>query len=584
MCEGNTENRNERNIMIMFLSNLHGKWNEEKTELRWNSEENEYAICQSSQTAWCMETNEAPLKEVLTTIGKPLDAIFYFSTKQVGMYPPHNGAPLKKRITISFPPHHTASKSYDSEAHFFWTVRAKEVAGDLLTEKTRIVPVPFDDEGKGNFVGEAISAVRMMESAIKQYLKDESVPLNNCYLYADITGGKRTANMAMSAVIQLLQYEGVHLRRVVYSDYDQNRKGENGASPIHPVGNVQPIHDMHRLVAGVDAFEKYGSSAALNDFFKDEIKPGQEYEPLATLLSAMDKFSEAVLLCQPGSIETHLKSLVDALEKFPPREKEPRPAKVELLARMIDNLQEKYKPMYHTLAEGGLREVDKLEVIKWCVKNTLLQPAVTFCVEWLPEYFEEHGIAYTDDPIVQAYCKSGEFEGYRSGRKNFLMQFCTKSPAEATSKEPEKTGLRKLEEFAQLLNMPFSYDGYDYFEEHLYYHEEHQAYRDMGRSCWGVASISHEMLNCGMMRTDCDVKDAIGLIRDYTYIRTELRNKMNHASEGKKQEGKPFIKIKIGAIKPYLASFLARVERQKEVRHEMTGLWREDARVNRRER
>ena len=129
MCEGNTENRNERNIMIMFLSNLHGKWNEEKTELRWNSEENEYAICQSSQTAWCMETNEAPLKEVLTTIGKPLDAIFYFSTKQVGMYPPHNGAPLKKRITISFPPHHTASKSYDSEAHFFWTVRAKEVAG-----------------------------------------------------------------------------------------------------------------------------------------------------------------------------------------------------------------------------------------------------------------------------------------------------------------------------------------------------------------------------------------------------------------------------------------------------------------------
>ncbi len=442
----------ERNIMILFLSSLHRKRDGDETKLLWNSTENEYSICQSSQTVWCMETNEAPLKEVLTTIGKPLDAIFYFASKQVGMYPPPNGEPLKKRIPIFFPPNYISSKWYDSEAHFFWTVRAKEVVGDLLTEKTQIVPVPFDDDGKGNFVGEAISAVRLMESAIKQYLQVESIPLDHCYLYADITGGKRTANMAMSAVIQLLQYEGVHLRRVVYSDYDPNRKGENGASPIHPVGNVQPIHDMHRLVAGVDAFEKYGSSAALNDFFKDEIKPGQAYKPLATLLSAMDQFSEAVLLCQPGSIETHLQTLVDALEKFPPREKEPRPAKVELLARMLPELKLKYLALLQKTTQDGEHKADRLAIIHWCVKNTLIQQAVTFCTEWLPEYLIEHGVVYTDDIAVQSFCvKKPEFEDYRSGKMNFLMKFCTLKP---WIKKDGKSVFDKITDSAILLETP----------------------------------------------------------------------------------------------------------------------------------
>ena len=589
MCEETTDKSNARNIMILFLSNLHGKRDGNETKLLWSSTENEYSICQSAQTVWCMETNEAPLKEVLTTIGKPLDAIFYFSTKQVGMYPPQNGEALKKRIEICFPPHHTSSEWYDSEAHFFWTVRAKEVAGDLLTEKTRIVPVPFEDEGKGNFVGEAISAVRLMESAIKQYLKDESIPLDHCYLYADITGGKRTANMAMSAVIQLLQYEGVHLRRVVYSDYDQNRKGENGASPIHPVGNVQPIHDMHRLVAGVDAFEKYGSSAALKDFFEDEIKPGQEYEPLAKLLSAMDKFSEAVLLCQPDTIGKTLQGLIEALEAFPKEcpEGETRPAKVELFARMLPSLWEIYTPMYHAPAEGGPREVDQLEVIKWCVKNMLLQPAVTFCVEWLPAYYADCGIAYTDDQAVQIYCEDGSFPQYRPSWKNFLMEYCTRWPIPPKDKQPKKpnpqnkdqykTAPERIAEIAREYNLPGREYTYNDRRQQKLRSQEQTNYPDWGKSCWTAAAISRVMLECGMMETQCDVDKAVDFIRDYTYIRAYIRNKWDHAAQQDDSEG-TLVPFDMNVIKTHLQKFLGRLEEQKNRRQILQGLWEKETR------
>lgn len=574
--------------MILFLSNLHRKRNNDDAKLLWSSAENEYSICQRSQTVWCRETNEAPLKEVLMTIGKPLDAIFYFFTEQVGRYPPKNGTPLKKRIEIAFPPNYTASEWYDSEAHFFWKVRAKEVAGNLLTETTKLVPVSFEDNGDGNFVGDAISAVRLMESAIKKYLEDEAVPLQHCYLYADITGGKRTANMAMSAVIQLLQYEGIHLRSVVYSDFDSNRKGQNGADPIHPVGNVQPIHDMHRLVAGVDAFKKYGSSAALNDFFKDEIeRPGKMYPPLKALLSAMDNFSGSVLLCQPDPIEAHLDKLIKALQNFPPvpPEGETRPPKVELLARMLPELHSTYERMYPVPEPGKPQVMDRLEVIKWCVRNTLLQPAATFCVEWMPEFFEEHGIAYTDDPLVQAYCESEEFENYRPGWKNFLMEFCTRSPALPLKSErhkkiedkDKKTGLNRLDELAQKLQLPNAHYAYSAKLQAESFSQEPINHKKMGNSCWRTASVSRAMIACGMMKTDCDVELALDLIRDYTYIRAYLRNKMNHASQQDQSDGN-LIELKISKVQPYLQKFLDRVELQKPNWHEPTNLWKKGER------
>ncbi len=430
MCEATAEKRDERNIMIMFLSNLHGEWlkqrdkvtgKEKRTTIMQDDKlEQPYKICRPEE-AWCKETNEAPMADVLSSLGKPLDAIFYFSTNQVGMYPPPEGRALGKHITVLFPPAFNIPKEYDSEAHFFWTERAPKVLGDKFMEKTKLFPVAFD-ESASDPIQSTLLSVKAMEDAIRDYLQEENVleqgdkPLRHCHLYVDVTGGIRTANMAMSAVMQLLVYQDAKLERVVYSDLQTCK-----------VSNVQPINDMYKLVAGVDAFTKYGSSAALNEYFSDVINDRIGYPPLKKMLFVMDKFSASVLLCQTDLIKKNLAKLMRRLYKFMKEESGDRPAKVELFTRMTKELVHRYSKMLPDMA----KEPDEIEIIQWCVDNSLIQQALTLCTEWLPEYLVNHGAVYTEDQSIQHYCqtKSGR-DGDSVGKKHFLMDFCTQKNPE----------------------------------------------------------------------------------------------------------------------------------------------------------
>ena len=148
-------------------------------------------------------------------------------------------------------------------------------------------------------------------------------------------------------------------------------------------------------------------------------------------------------------LEKNLAALMDALGKFPkePEAGEKRPAKVELFARMLDDLKKLYSPMYYE----ETKETDRLAIIKWCVDNTLFQQAATFCTEWLPEYFVDWGVLYTDDLAVQRYCNMPPFPDYRPWNKNLIMQFCTQN----VSKEDKgKTGLDKITDRAVSMESP----------------------------------------------------------------------------------------------------------------------------------
>lgn len=585
MCEETMEKSDERNIMILFLSNLHGEWLMQKDKvtgkdkrthiMRDEKPELPYTIYHQEK-AMCKETNEAPMADVLASLGKPLDAIFYFSTKQVGMYPLPQGKTSGKSITVLFPPDFNVPKEYDSEAHFFWTERAPKILGDKFTDKTRLVPVPFD-ESASDPMKSIIQSVTAMEQAIRTYLDENGVlekgeaPLKHCHLYVDVTGGFRTANMVMSAVMQLLVYQDAKLERVVYSDLQ-----------THIVSNVQPINDLYKLIEGVGAFKKYGSSAALDEYFKD-VK--EDCATLGNLLDAMNAFSESVLLCQPDDIVENLGNLVPQLENFKVKLREEKeelgeekdlPAKVALFERMLEELKEIYTPMYpEPKTDGAKRKEDRIEIIKWCVDNTLLQQAVIFCVEWLPEFFEDHGIAYTNDQAVQLYCEEGGFASYRPGWKNFLMEVCTKSPI--PQENQNKTAQECIAEIAQAHGFPHREYAYDVRRETLSYDKERRDNSRMGWRCWRTAAVSRAMLECGMMEAGCGVDKAVAYIRDYTYIRAYIRNKLDHANQQDVSDG-TLVPLEMNAIQSYLQRFLERLEEQKDRQQILCGLWEMETR------
>ncbi len=751
MCEERQVKRDKRNIMILFLSNFNfyryskdildedgkpvldqdGKVKKEGRKCLRSPER--YRVTSLSaagdERPWveCIQTNEAPIKDVLMTLGgKPLDAIFCLVSDKVG-----GRTKESSNVVVWKAKGSDEYQNYKSEMDLFLKERLPSINEDPKLKEVLQKPLTEDIFKEVRFheytddpSEESIQATLELESAIKHYMKNEtddegnSLSIKDCYIYADITGGKRTANMAISATMQLLQYDGAHLERIVYSDFDQFRPAkENEEKPIHPVSNVQPINDLYKLVAGVDAFTKYGSSAALDEYFEDIKK---DCAPLQTLLDAMNAFSESVLLCQPNDIVDNLKKLVPKLEKFKENlgEEQKLPTKAALFERMIDELKDIYLPMYpKEKTDGSEREVDRLEIIQWCVDNSLLQQAVTFCTEWLPEYLVDWGAVYSDDKAVQQYCAK-ELTDYRTWKKNLLMQFCTlkvykpdkegksildkitdiavrkevprkirsliaqealrqnlgidfdegdvptsdrwdenltviisrlkhflrsltknlerlKNPQGANMKlimdktkserkllkriykktwdvlvnekplteltisifqNMYKWNLRAFESFFGITDSEYKYKGnYDYSQnaEDDYRIEEYCLHRRMKDKTMNAAAISHAMFDCGILKTDLTRKDeALHFILHYSYIRTELRNKMNHSSEdnekkkGKKQDGElqndmeamsdnrvikeektqeDYIPMKIQSIKKYLAGYLGEVKHLRDV-------------------
>ena len=644
MCEGKTGQRNERNIMILFLSNLHGEWlkqkdnvtgKEKRTHIMQDDKpELPYTISRQGK-AMCKETNEAPMADVLISLGKPLDAIFYFSTNQVGMYPQPEDTVSGDRITVLSPPNFNVPKEYDSEAHFFWTERAPKILGDKFTDKTRLFPVPFN-ESASDPMKSIIQSVTAMEQAIRSYLDEDGVlekgeaPLKHCHLYVDVTGGFRTANMAMSAVMQLLVYQDAKLERVVYSDLQ-----------AHIVSNVQPINDMYRLVAGVDAFTKYGSSAALNEYFADVIDGRIGYPPLKKMLFVMDKFSASVLLCQTDLIKKNLAKLMRRLYKFMKEKSGNRPAKVELFTRMTKELVLKYSKMLPDMT----KEPDEIEIIQWCVDNSLIQQALTLCTEWLPEYLIDHGVIYTDVLDIQQHCDNKKSMG-DNAKKHFIKSFVTQSPNEkeidnSAAKKAIKDLINgndgtKAVKFALPVNFALGFStlmkklpdsltkGKDrnqiqskpmriIIEKaqkdryalnvgdlrsalHKWANKEFDFYMKLGLSLpakkwqyeeqnktiggsaqppklWveqhslNAEAISRNMLHGNVIQSDLPMEEALEYIRGYTYIKADLRNNINHANGN----------IKLNKVKNELNEYLELLRKIRDRKHIHTGLWAEDA-------
>lgn len=654
MCEGKTGNQ-ERNIMIMFLSNYHGFKYDDYKEAKIVGEGAPYTIF-GSNSVKCVETNEAPLKDIQVYIGKPLDAIFYFATKAVRNLPTKK-RPIPKETPIKMYLHKDddQAKPFKSDEEFFWKVLAPRVLGENFRSHTKLIPVPFNEDDDDP-IQSSIMAATAMKEAINDYLGE--APVSCCRFYADITGGPRPANMAMSAVMQLLQYEDARLERVVYSDLD-----------FRKVSNMQPINDLYLLVAGVDAFTKYGRSDTIEKYFNYEFSTnGKENKPknkLENLLAAMHRFADAMSLCWPDHILKGLTELIKALEDYSVERNDP---KERLLFQLLPTIQDKYKSLFIRKDKDTI-EIDRLAVIGWCNENKLIQQALTFCTEWLPQYIVDYGALYSDDSAVQKYCKEQNKSGEKitNGKKFFIKEFSTKKPpnndtlrtiqenaskaainalldgketehlnppfragelpaflrsiperlhavrngnlslnVNALQNQHDKFFVGILREITQTKKVPFCLETvrmikvkairaqlkkytkttqiyWDIFqagsEKYQYQKPNIPKYMDTSEK---AMKVFEAMLRCGLAKTifaypgqSTDFRKATEYIRQYTYIRANIRNTTNHAltvEESKKNSPQNFIEVK-KALEDCLALIKDLVNDKRAIAHKAKNVW-----------
>ena len=331
-------------------------------------------------------TNEAPvysMAKMLQEKGEKIDYIYGFSTNDERT--PHFEVKVfgeaEKR-----PP-------YKNQVDFFQSFM-KECCSTLAKTDFRFIDFEYPTEDLDReCVRQAIHAAER----IKKEMNDAGHRWSDCRLYVDVTGGIRSAGMILSQIVQLLQHDGMTVEKFIYSDF--HGEAQSGKPPKNPnrLFNITALTSLSQLIAGADAFVKYGSSLTLEEYFDYDYENNASgayelSEPLKKLLHAMHSYSDVMQICQVNEIKNVLVALKHALDEFSQHEIAEDSLKEKAFALMLDTIRNAYEDIlrYAEDEEAALY----YEMIRWCLKNGFTQQAMTLYVEWMPVYLEEKRVFY----------------------------------------------------------------------------------------------------------------------------------------------------------------------------------------------
>lgn len=226
---------------------------------------------------------------------------------------------------------------------------------------------PYNEDNKGE---ENLKSVAEIAERIQNYARGKKI-----FLHVDLTGGMRHINMMMLDIVRLLEYSGVEVGRLIYSNFTTKR-----------VEEVKNIYDLFQLISGVEEFINFGSVNALKKYYAQI----EQSEKLKNLLAAMKNFADAIKLCRYGKFTDAIKQLHDAINDF---ETTPENVQDILMARLIGKIREKYENLIATRGE------DDLKILSWCIENGYLQQALTLYTERVPKYLYKNFVVLRENDV-----------------------------------------------------------------------------------------------------------------------------------------------------------------------------------------
>lgn len=289
----------------------------------------------------------------------------------------------------------------------------------------RMSDIPYRDSQD---MDKTLRGVTNISQIIMSYTKKHAS--ENIVLSVDLTGGHRYTTMMMLAAMQLLQYEGVEIGHVFYTDF--NKKD---------VFDVTSLERVFQLVSGAAEFVKFGSVESLQDYFGSSNK---ELSPsLIDLLSVMQEFSDAIKICRTGAIQPALQKLRTAIVDF--RDNHGDGLEEALFASIIEVVEREYGALIGD-------EADEISIIRWCAAKGFFQQTMTLCTEWLPLYFIKHKIVYTDDKKIIELCKEQGKDERKKWQVFFITTYNHKKSNKGKSENSSKAMLSNIfMEFNEIL-------------------------------------------------------------------------------------------------------------------------------------
>jgi hypothetical protein len=169
----------------------------------------------------------------------------------------------------------------------------------------------------------------------------------------ETTGGPRDAVMHLLLLSRVLSYAGVKTVGAVYSNFQERQ-----------IEDVSHLISLFDLVGGMQEMTSFGSVRTLRNYYAGQPKD----EAVENLLSAVERLTECITLCQTNRIN-------EAMSEFNQALTDAEQCSDPMMRVLLPAFREKFG---EELTIPGL--------INWCVESDMLQQALTIYKERVPAY------------------------------------------------------------------------------------------------------------------------------------------------------------------------------------------------------
>ena len=254
------------------------------------------------------------------------------------------------------------------DAPIRWLLQTHEDVGRILTIRTPeaeesswpafqalvrglrpdLEPVPIDFREGEDFSGAPLARILAELGE-----KDE--------ILLETTGGFRNAVMHLLLLSRVLAYRGNPTVQAVYGNFFAEPKR---------LEDVSPLFEIFSLSEGLHTLTDFGNTGALRAYYDRLEDPDPA---VRELIDAMEALSEAIALCRTRLLEDRMARFRDALDRA---------------ASCSDPLMRHLLPVFR---EAFREKLNTPGLILWCVRNGMLQQALTIYTERVPAYIKRTG-------------------------------------------------------------------------------------------------------------------------------------------------------------------------------------------------
>lgn len=233
-------------------------------------------------------------------------------------------------------------------------------------------------------------SLELFAEIIKGIQGVDNKPVN---LYVDMQGGFRSAVSQVDAVLELLKDRNVDIK----GRYAINGFSGDGKA-IYNVRSVDGEYKAYELVSAMTEFKRYGRGEGLTEFFKKDNEP----ETLQ-ITGVIRKISDAIALCNVEEFQKQINKLKEINAK--PEIKKQLEQKNSQISIVFQDIIEDYKSLLR-------KESTTFDIVKWCVKKSFYQQAITLIESLMPKMLVECGFLHYDpnDYIQVKDSKTGKNE------------------------------------------------------------------------------------------------------------------------------------------------------------------------------